>query len=195
MRDLLAALRDWRLPTSFAVSSSSASMRMGVLLFATSWPPGGWCSGLLRIGSTLLHELRRGDNASRLRPGELTRAVAGKECSAPAALSTACQNGHTLVPTDLLIAAIEGPHLSISELAGKAGVTLQTASKAISQLAEHGVAAKERDGHRVWVSVVDPTELASKATRRTDGVARPWNAGGLIGTTASSSSVTVSPLG
>jgi DNA-binding MarR family transcriptional regulator len=80
--------------------------------------------------------------------------------------SLSFQKGHAVVAQELLAAAMDGLQLTISYLAERAGVTRPTASKAVSQLAEHGLVAKERDGHRVWVSVVERAELAERLAER-----------------------------
>jgi DNA-binding transcriptional ArsR family regulator len=77
------------------------------------------------------------------------------------------QKGHALVVQELLIASVDGEQLTISDLAERAGVSLPTASRATSQLAEHGLVVKEREGHRVWVSIVHRVEVAKRLAERT----------------------------
>lgn len=60
----------------------------------------------------------------------------------PAAM--ALQQGHALILEELLISAVTGARPTISKLASGAGVSLPAASRAIAQLCEHGLAAKER---------------------------------------------------
>lgn len=76
------------------------------------------------------------------------------------------QKGHALVAQELLMAALSGVRPTVGEVAVRAGVSLPTASKAVTQLAEHGLVAKERDGHRVDVEVVDRSGLAARLAER-----------------------------
>lgn len=77
------------------------------------------------------------------------------------------QKGHALVVQELLTAAASGSRPTISELADGAGVSLSTASRAISQLAEHGLVAKERTDRHISVTVVDQVEVAERLAART----------------------------
>ena len=76
------------------------------------------------------------------------------------------QKGHAVVAQELLAAAMDGSQLTISDVAERAGVTRPTASKAVTQLAEHGLVVKEREGHRVWVRVAERAELAERLADR-----------------------------
>lgn len=77
------------------------------------------------------------------------------------------QKGFGAVTQELLIATGRGARPAIGELAEGAGVGLPTASKAISQLAEHGLVAKHRKGRRVVVEVVDRTSIARRLAEAT----------------------------
>ncbi|MGH9279069.1 MAG: winged helix-turn-helix domain-containing protein [Acidimicrobiales bacterium] len=77
------------------------------------------------------------------------------------------QKGHALVVQELLIVTADGTAPTIGEVAESAGVSLPTASKAISQLAEHGLVAKQRDGTRVSVEVIDRAAIAVRLAERT----------------------------
>lgn len=77
------------------------------------------------------------------------------------------QKGHALVVQELLILTADGTGPTIGEVAESAGVSLPTASKAISQLEEHGLVAKQRDGARVMVEVIDPVTIAVRLAERT----------------------------
>lgn len=77
------------------------------------------------------------------------------------------QKGHALVVQELLILTADGTAPTIGEVAESAGVSLPTASKAISQLEEHGLVAKHRDGTRVMVDVIDRVAIAVRLAERT----------------------------
>lgn len=77
------------------------------------------------------------------------------------------QKGYALVSQELLIATARGERRTVGELAKAAGVGLSTASRAVSQLAEHGLVAKERDRGHVTAVVVDQVELAEQLAERT----------------------------
>jgi DNA-binding transcriptional ArsR family regulator len=77
------------------------------------------------------------------------------------------QKGHARVVQELLIAAAQGAKPTITDLAEGAGVTLSTASRAISQLAEHGLVARERTGRHVAVTLMDRVEVAERLATQT----------------------------
>lgn len=77
------------------------------------------------------------------------------------------QKSHALVVQELLILSADGTTPTIGEVAESAGVSLPTASKAISQLEEHGLVAKHRDGTRVMVGVIDRVAIAVRLAGRT----------------------------
>lgn len=77
------------------------------------------------------------------------------------------QKGHALVVQELLILTADGTRPTISEVAESAGVSLPSASKAISQLEEHGLVAKQRDGARVMVEVLDRVAISVRLAERT----------------------------
>lgn len=77
------------------------------------------------------------------------------------------QKGHALVVQELLILTADGTQPTIGELAERAGVSVPTASKAVSQLAEHGLVAKWREGTWVSVEVVDRVAIAERLAERT----------------------------
>ncbi len=77
------------------------------------------------------------------------------------------QKGHAVVVQELPIAASRGAQPTIGELADGAGVSLSTASRTVSQLAEHGLVAKERVGEHVAVNLVDRVEVAEQLAART----------------------------
>lgn len=85
------------------------------------------------------------------------------------------QQGHVAVTQELLIVAIDGSRPTIGELAESAGVGLATASRAVSQLAEHGLVTKEREGTRVLVTPTDRIELAERLAERS-----AWPKDGLL---------------
>ncbi len=76
------------------------------------------------------------------------------------------QQGHAAVTQELLIATADGSRPTIGELAAGSGVSLATASRAVSQLAEHGLVAKEREGRQVLVSLTNRVELANRLAER-----------------------------
>lgn len=77
------------------------------------------------------------------------------------------QKGHALVVEELLIVTVDGSPPTIGELAGGTGVSVPTASKAVTQLAEHGLVAKRRAGPSVSVEVVDRVAIAAQLAERT----------------------------
>lgn len=77
------------------------------------------------------------------------------------------QKGHAAVTQELLVQSIEGSKPSIGEIAMSTGVSMPTASKAVSQLEAHGLVVKHRDAHRVSVEVVDLVGLAQRLADRT----------------------------
>ncbi len=79
----------------------------------------------------------------------------------------AFQKGHGLVVQELLIRTADGSQPTIGELAERAGVSAPTASKAVTQLAEHGLVAKRREGTWVSVEVVDRVAIATRLAERT----------------------------
>lgn len=79
----------------------------------------------------------------------------------------AFQKGHALVVQELLVLSMDGSHPTIGELAESAGVSVSTASKAVTQLAEHGLVAKRREGTWVSVEVVDRVAIAMRLAERT----------------------------
>lgn len=93
------------------------------------------------------------------------------------------QKGHALVVQELLILTTDGPAPTISEVAESAGVSLPTASKAISQLEEHGLVAKHRDGTRAMVDVIDRVAIAVRLAERTSWPGEETLAGYLWGRT------------
>jgi DNA-binding transcriptional ArsR family regulator len=68
---------------------------------------------------------------------------------------------------ELLIAAAKGSNPTISDLAEGTDVTLSTASRTISQLAEHGLVAKERTSGHVAVVLIDRVEVAERLATQT----------------------------
>jgi DNA-binding transcriptional ArsR family regulator len=77
------------------------------------------------------------------------------------------QKGHARVVQELLTAAGRESKPTISELAEGAEVTLSTASRAISQLAEYGLVSKERTGGHVAVVLMDRVEVAERLAVQT----------------------------
>ena len=79
----------------------------------------------------------------------------------------ALQKGHARVVQELVIASLSGSQPTISQLAESAEADLSTASRAISQLAEHGLVAKQRAGRHVDVDLVDLAEVAERLAAET----------------------------
>lgn len=77
------------------------------------------------------------------------------------------QKGHALVAQELVIAAAVGERPTITELAGRARSSVSTASRAVAQLAEHGLAERERSWREVAVGVPDLAALADLLAART----------------------------
>lgn len=77
------------------------------------------------------------------------------------------QQGHGLIAQELLLQSLDGSWPSIGELASGSGVSVPTASKAVSQFAAHGLVTKHRKGHRVAVEIVDRVAVAERLAERT----------------------------
>lgn len=77
------------------------------------------------------------------------------------------QKGHAVVVQELLVVTADGSRPTIGDLAEGAGVSVPTASKAVTQLAEHGLVAKRREGTWVSVEVVDRVAIATRLAERT----------------------------
>lgn len=97
----------------------------------------------------------------RVSAGQFARATQRRRAPLP------MQKGHALVTQSLLIAALDGDRPTVGELAERSGVGSSTASRAVSQLASHGLVAKHRDGSSVRISVADPFSLAEVLAQRT----------------------------
>lgn len=79
----------------------------------------------------------------------------------------AFQKGHAVVVQELLVVTADGSRPTIGELAEGAGVSVPTASKAVTQLTEHGLVTKRREGTWVSVEVVDRVAIATRLAERT----------------------------
>jgi DNA-binding transcriptional ArsR family regulator len=77
------------------------------------------------------------------------------------------QKGHGAVAQELLIVTADGAQPTLAGLAEGAGVSLSTASRAVTQLAEHGLVTKERLGGQVTVAVADRVEIAERLAAQT----------------------------
>jgi DNA-binding transcriptional ArsR family regulator len=77
------------------------------------------------------------------------------------------QKGHAAVAQELLIATVGGAERALADLAKGAGVSLSTASRAITQLAEHGLVVKQRSGRHIAVVVADRVEIAERLAAQT----------------------------
>ena len=77
------------------------------------------------------------------------------------------QQGHAAVVQRLLIANLSAETPTIGELADSAGVSAPTASRAVTQLARHGLVRKHRRGASVEIEVVDVVEAARLLAERT----------------------------
>lgn len=81
------------------------------------------------------------------------------------------QKGYARVTQVLLIDALAGSRPTIGEIAEAADSSPSSASRAIDELASHGLVSKQRHGRSVRVSVVDTVELAALLADRTAWVA------------------------
>lgn len=79
----------------------------------------------------------------------------------------ALQKGHGRVVQELLIAAVNGAQPTIGQLAERADVDMSTASRAISQLADHGLVMKQRTDRHIVVNLVDMVEVAERLAAET----------------------------
>lgn len=77
------------------------------------------------------------------------------------------QKSHAVAVQALVVAAMRGERLSISEIAERASVGLSSASRAISQLEAYGLVEKKRQGRAVLVDVADPVLVAERLAERT----------------------------
>ncbi len=77
------------------------------------------------------------------------------------------QKGHARVVQELLIATASGAEPTLADLAEGAGVSLSTVSRAITQLAEHGLVVKKRSRSHVIVAVADRVEVAERLAAQT----------------------------
>lgn len=87
------------------------------------------------------------------------------------------QKGHALILQELLVVTGGAGRPTISDLANNTGTSLSTASRAISQLADHGLVAKDRDDNHVRVTVVQRRELAKRLATQTKWPGREALAG------------------
>jgi len=81
------------------------------------------------------------------------------------------QKGHALVVQELLVLTADGARPTIGQLASGAGVSVPTASRAMSQLEAHGLVAKRREGN-LGVGRGGRSGGDRYATRRPDVMAR-----------------------
>jgi DNA-binding transcriptional ArsR family regulator len=77
------------------------------------------------------------------------------------------QKGHARVVQELLIATAGGAEPTLTDLAEGAQASLSTVSRAITQLAEHGLVVKKRSGGHVAVAVADRVEIAGRLAAQT----------------------------
>jgi DNA-binding transcriptional ArsR family regulator len=82
-------------------------------------------------------------------------------------IATPMQKGHAVIVQELLSSSFRGEQPSIGDLAQRAGVGLSTASRAIAQLADHGLVEKRRHGSTVQVEVIDAVTVAELLSSRT----------------------------
>ncbi len=94
------------------------------------------------------------------------------------------QQGHALILQELLLVTAGGSRPTIGELARETKTSLSTASRAISQLAEHGLVSKDRDENHVRVTVEQRTELADRLAKQTKWPGQEELAGYLWGRNA-----------
>lgn len=79
----------------------------------------------------------------------------------------ALQKGHARVVQELLITAVCGYQPTIGQLAERASVDMSTASRAISQLADHGLVKKKRADRHIVVELVNMVEIAERLAAET----------------------------
>ena len=85
------------------------------------------------------------------------------------------QKGHALVVQELLVAPASGPPPTITQLAERAHVSVSTASRTITQLAEQGLVERDRNWRHVAVRLSDRAGLAKLLAERS-----AWPAGQVI---------------
>jgi hypothetical protein len=95
--------------------------------------------------------------------------------------SVPMQQGYARVVQELLIVSAGGVWPTLADLAEGSRSNLATTSRAISQLAEHGLVAKHRRGHRVAVEVTDETAVAAQLAARSAWPGRDRMSGYLWG--------------
>jgi DNA-binding transcriptional ArsR family regulator len=87
------------------------------------------------------------------------------------------QKGYAVVVQELLIAtAASSSPPTIGKLADGTGVSLSTASRVVSQLAEHGLVTKERAGKHVTVILADRVAVADRLATQS-----AWPGGQVLG--------------
>lgn len=77
------------------------------------------------------------------------------------------QQGHALVAEELLISSLDGKPPTVTDLSHRAGVDKSIASRAVTQLAEQGLVAREPSRRGRPVLVADPSGLAELLAERT----------------------------
>ena len=77
------------------------------------------------------------------------------------------QKGHALVAEELLISSVSGTPPTITELARHARVDKSIASRAVAQLTEQGIVARDQSRRRAPILVADPSRLAELLAERT----------------------------
>lgn len=76
------------------------------------------------------------------------------------------QKGYAAVAQELLIVS-EHHQTTVTAIAEGAEVSLSSASRAIDRLATQGLLTKRREGRQVFVSIIDPVDLADHLAQRT----------------------------
>jgi DNA-binding transcriptional ArsR family regulator len=77
------------------------------------------------------------------------------------------QKGHARVVQELLIVTAGGAEPRLTDLAGGAKASLSTVSRAVTELAEHGLVVKKRSGGHVLVAIADRVEVAERLAAQT----------------------------
>lgn len=97
----------------------------------------------------------------KISTGQFTRKVERRRAPLP------LQKGHAIIIQELVLAALRDEVLTIGDAAERAGVSMSTASRAITQLAKHGLVDKRRIGRQIRVHTVDPVAVADLLVPRT----------------------------
>jgi hypothetical protein len=169
-------------------SARGAASRPGQLAVVGGAVPVEWRAALRRAGVSFIDVggvIEIDWPRLRVSSAQFGREVVRRRSPAP------LQKGHALVAEELLIAAVEGRQVTITELARQAGVNKSVASRTVAQLAGQGLV--ERDGgHSGALRVAGLSDLAGLLAMRTAWPGREVVVGYAWGRTTLDTAATIS---